>query len=131
MPLMSHQPHPGEPQHNHPPGTVCGESCPVLVAQQQDLPARSNPRGATRVSQGGRLVADPRWPRQNIVGDPGMQVELATNPERTHGVITVLGGSSMAACGFPPDLLRDHAQACLKLADDIERIHGRQESGRL
>lgn len=127
-PLM---PTPGAPQHNHPPGTVCGETCPVMIDAARDLPQRPNPRGATRLTRSGRLVEDPRWPRIGIIGEPGMQVEVATNPERTHGVLTLLGGSNMAAAGFPPDMLRKHAEHCRRVADEIERHHGRQESGRV
>lgn len=88
-------------------------------------PPRNERPTTTRMSRGGSLLPDPHLPRVGLVGEPGMQLEVALTKAGYHGVVTVLGGPNMAAAGFYPAMLREHAQHCLKAADEIERRHGR------
>lgn len=84
---------------------------------------------ATRFTRSGRLATSTEYPRVGLIGPPGMQFEVALTRDGMHGVITVLGGENMAACGFPPDMLREGARLMNEAAAQIERRHGKGESG--
>lgn len=91
---------------------------------------------SARLSRAGLLIDDPQYERIGTVGQPYMHLEVAIDPGGHHGVLSMLAGRdertgdvNMAACGFQPDLLRELARLLLRAADEIERRHGRGESG--
>lgn len=78
-------------------------------------------REHTRATRGGELVPSPEFPRVGIAGPPGTQVEVAHTPGFTHAILTVVGGTNMAACGIQTADLRAHIRHCQQL---LERMDG-------
>jgi hypothetical protein len=83
-----------------------------------DLAKRN--REHTRATRGGELVPSPEFPRVGLAGPPGTQIEVAHTPGFTHAILTVVGGSNMAACGIQTPDLREHIRHCQKLLEQMD-----------
>jgi hypothetical protein len=89
---------------------------PPRLGEQPPEPARQH----ARATRGGELVPSREFPRVGIAGPPGTQIEVAHTPGFTHAVLTIVGGSNMAAAGIQSADLREHIRHCEQLLSRME-----------